>query len=85
MVDMSDNQRADNAGGDFQVRLEPTRPPNFVRVIMPGGDKDGPTIPVSALSTAQKDWLAAEWRRSLDAVAARQRHENAREQNGNGT
>lgn len=66
---------------DVAAQLKCPTPPNYVFLDIPGlvseGKMNTPKVRVADLSDEQKDWLAAEWRKELDKVSARQ--ENTKE------
>ena len=63
---------------EYKVKLITPMPPNFIFLDTgevgrrQDGFRERPKIAVAALTAEQKDSLAADWRKSLDEVAARQ-------------
>jgi hypothetical protein len=59
------------------VRLRVPAAPNYISLDIPGavqsGMGGGAKVTVASLTDAEKDWLAAEWRKELDKVAERQK------------
>jgi len=59
--------------GIIEAKLRTPNPPDHVVVEVPGATgKAASTVRICDLNTDQRDWLAVEWRKKLDAVAARQ-------------
>lgn len=59
---------------NFSFKMKPAQVPNFIQLEKADNVFEGntPTIKVKNLTSEQKDWLAAEFRKGLDRVAAEQ-------------